>query len=156
MGRINRFLALPSGEKLSLAEAAILLMLARLSVKVVPFRYIHRFLNGRWSRRLPDTHSRGQGVESAFRALTRAEGLFTSPSLCLPRSIAAYMMLRRRGVSATVVLGVRSFPADHSSLDAHAWICVDNAPIDYDPTREGYTALVTIGQRPTFGTSPLG
>ncbi len=36
---------------------------------------------------------------------------------CLPRSIAIYVLLRRRGVPATLRIGVKRFP-----FGAHAWV----------------------------------
>jgi hypothetical protein len=45
---------------------------------------------------------------------------------CLPRSLTTWTMLRRRGVAATVRLGVR---VDRVA-DAHAWIEIDGQPLN--------------------------
>ena len=36
---------------------------------------------------------------------------------CLPRALATYLLLRRRGVSATLHIGVKRYP-----FGAHAWV----------------------------------
>lgn len=49
------------------------------------------------------------------------------PATCLYRSIARYAVLRRAGVAASLVMGVRNTGAD---LDGHAWIETDGSTED--------------------------
>lgn len=55
------------------------------------------------------------------------------PRTCLYRSLARYAVLRRAGVDAAFVMGVRAAKADSTDppdLEGHAWIEVDGAPLD--------------------------
>jgi len=49
--------------------------------------------------------------------------------LCLSRSIAGLVMLRRRGISAVLLAGVKSL--EDSSLHAHAWIRATDGVVDW-------------------------
>jgi hypothetical protein len=75
-------------------------------------------------------------------------------SLCLSRSIAQLIMLRRRGIPAILFAGVKS--AEDSSLSAHAWVRAGDIVMDgtLGQTENGeYTVLVTIGQKPLPNSS---
>ena len=50
-------------------------------------------------------------------AINRAAVWYPRPMQCLPRSAAATWLLRRRGVPAVMVIGVRKMP-----FYAHAWV----------------------------------
>ena len=56
------------------------------------------------------------------RSISRAANVLPLKSLCLSRSIAEFVMLRRRGIPAVMFAGVRF--SGHSSLEAHAWVDV--------------------------------
>lgn len=60
------------------------------------------------------------------RALGRAAAHHLWPMTCLPRALALRRMLARRGIPATLRIGVRRAGA---SLAAHAWIEVGGAAI---------------------------
>ena len=72
-----------------------------------------------------------------LRALNNATGRaarYVPGATCLPRALALTWMLKRRGIAATVRLGVRT---DAGALMAHAWVeCQGitlNGPADGDP-----------------------
>ena len=48
--------------------------------------------------------------------------------ICLERSLALYLILRRRGLSPHMCIGVRPLP-----LVAHAWVELAGAPLNEDP-----------------------
>jgi hypothetical protein len=54
-------------------------------------------------------------------------------------------MLRRRGIPAVMVTGVRV--SEDSSLHAHAWVRTDPWTADRDSEGGGFAELVTIGQK---------
>lgn len=58
---------------------------------------------------------------------------------CLERALLRYALLRRRGFEPRFLIGVRPGGAD--GFEAHAWLCLDGAPI---MERE------RLGCRPTF------
>lgn len=55
---------------------------------------------------------------------------------CLVRALAAAAMLHRRGVPATVVIGVR-----HAPFGAHAWLVVGGQVVLGDEDRAGHVPL---------------
>ena len=109
MTRIRKFWSLPTLEKLGFCEACIFLIVAHLTINRVAFRHINNFLRGRWIEpRGVFFHSEAQDeVRFVKRALSRAASLFPWRSSCLSRSIAAFVMLRRRHIPAVIFLGVK-------------------------------------------------
>ena len=59
------------------------------------------------------------------RAVVRVLRLLPTDGRCLMRSLVLTGLLARRGVYATVVIGVRPDP----SFGAHAWVEVDGHPV---------------------------
>lgn len=62
---------------------------------------------------------------------------------CLPRSVALWRLLRRRGLDAEIRLGVQ--PAGGDGLAAHAWVEVGGEPVSdpgehFSPFSRGVTA----------------
>lgn len=109
-------------ERLLLAEALIWLAVARAAVLSVPFRYIAPLLGSAGSdpaHELPvEEAANARQIGWSVRAAARRTPW---DSNCLAQAIAAKMMLRRRGISSTLYLGVvRPVPA--AALDAHAWL----------------------------------
>ncbi len=144
MRRLLRFWSLPRREKQLFCEAAVLLLLSHLSVKTIAFRHINGFLRARWNN-----HSRGaldaaEDIKLANLSLSRAVNLLPCKSLCLSRSMAAFIMLRRRGIPAVLIAGVKF--SEDSSLHAHAWIHTDHAEPDADSKNSAFTAVVKIGK----------
>ena len=105
-----------------LLEAWALFWTARLAVIVLPFRWMRPVL-GRTGAESPAT------VPDPILARARRIGwavvrvsqlLPSSRGTCLAQAIAAQTMLRRRGIAATVYLGVAR--KDGEKLAAHAWV----------------------------------
>ena len=149
MGRLRKFRSLSRREKLLFCEACGILLLSNLSVLVLPFRRIDGFLNAYWQDRTGDAFQPVDDVQNHIRlvkvSLLRAANVFPWKSLCLSRSIAAFVMLRRRGVAVVMVAGAR---LENSSLLAHAWIRAGHGIIDEKPQNSTFTALVQIGHGP--------
>jgi hypothetical protein len=144
MGRLLKFWSLPGREKYCLCEAGILLLLSNLSIKTVPFRQIHRFLHADWNPRTQVVLESGENVELVKLSLSRAAKLLPWKSQCLSRSIAAFVMLRRRGIPAVMFVGVKSL--EDSSLLAHAWVHTGHEVTDENSENSTYTALVSVGE----------
>lgn len=110
-----------------LAEAAILLTIARLLVRFVRF--------GRWRGALghlaPGPHSSkasGNGClpddldRYLSRVVDRAALRLPFECLCLSRAMALHWMLARRGRRSTLVFGVLPGPRRGHLDDLHAWV----------------------------------
>jgi len=149
MGRASRFWYLTRREKIFFLESCILLVVANVSVKVIAFRHINRFLH-HWSDRLqkgvPSDDMRSD-MELIDLSLSRAANVLPGKNLCLSRSITKLIMLHRRSIPAVLFAGVKCL--EDSSLTAHAWVragdCVMAGNLDPSENAE-FTVLVRVGQ----------
>jgi hypothetical protein len=141
MHRLAKFWSLPEVEKKLLREAGILLLLSNACIKVVAFRHLERLLRTRWNDRLESDIDRKEEIKLVRRSVSRAANILPWRSRCLSRSIAEFIMLRRRGIPAVMLAGVR-FP-NASSLHAHAW--VNTGLNDNNSEGSGFTTVIRIG-----------
>ena len=146
MDGLLKFWYLPRREKQFFCEAATLLLLSNLCVKTIAFRYIDSFLRGRWNDGAPDVLGHADDIKLVALSLSRAARLFPWKSLCLSRSIAAFVMLRRRGIPAVMLAGVKF--SEHSSLIAHAWVHTGHEISDSKSENSEFIAVVRIGNEP--------
>jgi hypothetical protein len=86
-------------------------------------------------------------------SVSRAANLLPWESLCLSRSIAAFIMLRRRDISAVMFAGVKF--SDDSSLLAHAWVHTADVVTDESSDNSAFTIVVRIGQE-SLNTASAG
>src|SRR5262245_34564823 len=117
MGRLHKFWSLTRRERQFCCEAAILLLLSNVCVKTIAFRHIYRFLNAYGNDHASGAFDPDDDIKLVRLSLSRSANLFPWQSLCLSRSIAAFIMLRRRGIPAVIFVGAR---LKDSSLSAHA------------------------------------
>ena len=122
-----------------LREAALMLMLARLAVCLIPPRALFA-----WAAR-PPRHIRRFAVDEAgwvaWAVGTVADRTWMK-ALCLPRALAAQVMLRRRGIASRLCLGIAR---KDGALAAHAWVEIGNHKIAGETEAEGYTRLAGFG-----------
>jgi hypothetical protein len=140
VGRLAKFWFLTRHEKELLCEASVLLSLSNICVKAIAFKHVDRFLRTRWKRAAIDYEQESRLVQ---RSVSRAANLLPWKSLCLTRSIAEFIMLRRRGIPAVIFAGVR-FSGD-SSLDAHAWVRIGSEVTDTSSENSGFVTVIKIG-----------
>jgi hypothetical protein len=145
MRPLLKFWSLTRREKQFFCEAAILLLLANLCVRMIAFRHIDGFLRARWNDGTRGGSNRAYDIELVRLSLSRGANLLPWQSLCLSRSIAAYIMLRRRDIPAIMFAGVKSL--EDSSLLAHAWVQTAGGVIGGN-SEAAFTPLVRIGQEP--------
>jgi hypothetical protein len=93
--------------------------------------------------RLPTEQRRigATSIEQLLRAFLRAETLVTfdsQPDDCLPRSIALYRLLVRRGLHVRHIIGVRRVP-----FAAHAWVEYEGRPL-LDHRVKGFLPLSVV------------
>jgi len=146
MGRLRKFWSLTRREKEFFCEAGILLLLSNLCVRTIAFKHIDNFLRSRWNNGIQRACNQADDIRLAKLSLSRMARLLPWKNLCLSRSIAAFVMLRRRGIPAVLVAGVKL--SENSTLVAHAWVQTGHGVIDGIPDNYGFTAVVRIGQEP--------
>jgi hypothetical protein len=120
-------------------EAAAMLLLARLALRVLPAR---RILD--WAARPPRRICRFADGETGWIAWAVEAVGETTRAQCLPRALAAQAMLRRRGITSRLCLGVAK--EGGGALAAHAWIELANerAVVGGNEARR-FTRLVEFG-----------
>jgi hypothetical protein len=145
MGRLVKFWSLTRREKEFLCEAGILLLVSNACVKAIAFRHIDRFLRTRWNDGIEGGIDHEQEVRLVQRSISRAANVLPWKSLCLSRSVAEFIMLRRRGIPAVMFAGVRF--SGQSSLDAHAWVDTGLGVNDKSSENSGFATVIRIGTR---------
>lgn len=122
-----------------LREAAVTLFMARIAVRFVPAAQIFA-----WANRPPRRIHRfaADEIRWVFWAIDAAAAKSRSEALCLPRALAAHSMLRRRGVTSRVCLGVAH---EQGKLAAHAWVEVGEDRIIAGPGADAFTRLAEFG-----------
>jgi hypothetical protein len=146
MRKLLKFWSLTRREKQFFCEAAILLLLSNICVRTIAFRHIDSFLRARWNGGTRGGFNRADDIELVNLSLLRAANPLRWKTLCLSRSIAAFIMLRRRGIPAVIFAGVKS--VEDSSLLAHAWVQTAGGVIGGSSENAAFTPLVRIGMEP--------
>lgn len=122
-----------------LREAAVTLFLARVAVRVIPAAQVFAWAN-RPARRI--RRFAADEIDWVLWAIDAAAAKSRSETLCLPRALAAQSMLRRRGITSRVCLGVAR---EQGNLAAHAWVEVGKDRIVASPGAGAFTRLAEFG-----------
>jgi len=139
---LARFLALPPREQGRTVEAAVLLLVVRLLLGLVPFRWALRLLRVSPGHASDGRRSTAEAAQVG-RAIARAARWVPFRAVCLQQAFAAMLMLRRRGLAATVHLGVAREPPG-TDLTAHAWSRCGDIPVTGEATAADFTAVVAF------------
>ncbi len=120
-------------------EAFVAILLARLVVRFVSPARIFAWAN-RPARRV----NRFAGDETKWIswAVQRVAARPRMNALCLPRALATHAMLRRRGITSRLCLGVAR---ENQALVAHAWVEIGENRIALDPEIVRFTPLARFG-----------
>lgn len=153
MRRAAAFLWAPARRKALAVEAVVELVRARLMTLLPARIYTADF--GTISPAGVEAHLDNEAGADAERAAEVGRMIeivaraMPFRSRCLQQAIAVQRMLRRRGVRATVVLGVsrraddRRAPRQGSA--AHAWVTVGKRVINGDTNLANYTVVARFG-----------
>lgn len=129
-----------------LLEALFWLVAARLTVLIIPFRYIALLLGDHMAmsptESFPEQAARSRQVGWAVRAVAHHTPW---DSNCLAQAIAGKMMLRRRGIVSTLYLGV--VKDEGKDLAAHAWLRSGDQILTGGGNSR-FTVLSTFAERP--------
>ena len=145
MRRLAKFWSLTRREKRFFWEASILLSVSNACVKAIAFKDIDRFLSTRWNDGIQGGIDREHEIRLVQRSILRAANVLPWQSLCLSRSIAQFIMLRRRGIPAVMFAGARL--SGDSSLDAHAWVDTGLGVQEKHSENAAFAAVIRIGTR---------
>lgn len=147
MRRLRKFLALSPADRRLAAEAAVLLTAASLTLSLLPFRLVARWLEkpAGQGRPDPDPVLLRPAPEPALvrpigHAVVRAARHLPWRPLCLPQALATRAMLRRRGLPSTLYFGV-ALEGRERVMTAHAWVTVGETGVIGAPARDAFTVL---------------
>jgi len=137
--KLKSFLRLRRADRLLLAEASIMLGIARLCVLTVPFRVL-----AKWLARTPDAPAADTAsVIRMGRAVARAARNVPWHAVCLPQAMAAKAMRVRRGQGSAFHLGATL--EDDGEFSAHARLECDGTIVTGAAGMRGMSHLVRFG-----------
>jgi Transglutaminase-like superfamily len=118
----RRFRSLEARDRRVVAEAAVLLLLVRAGLSILPFNALRRGLRyyagpARQTGVVSEEH-----VRRVAWAVTAVALRLPVRTTCLVESLAADAMLRRRGCACDLRFGVRRPQEGSGRFPAHAWI----------------------------------
>ena len=122
---LSRFLALPLADQGRTFEAVLLLLVVRMTLALLPLTMTLR-LFGIKKGQAAGGRIDLTGAHLVSEAVARAARHVPFRAVCLQQAFAALLMLRRRGLAATVHLGVIR---DGQELKAHAWSRCGEMPV---------------------------
>lgn len=130
---------------LGAAEAVPALGIAWLLVFVLPFRWTARWFGGAVAAAptLPPA-GRIDTALSVARRLERVAAHLPWRTTCLVRAIGGALLLRRRGIAATIRFGVSRAGGE---LSAHAWLLVGDTIILGGDAADDFQPLADMGKR---------
>jgi len=110
-----------------LLETALHLLLARLALRLLPFRWLVWWFQRPVRQPELQGAARHQACAEVRGAIYATNKWLALNAVCFPRAIAAQTMLRWRGVSTVLYYGAATLPATASSsnrgkLYAHVWL----------------------------------
>ncbi|MEL7690796.1 lasso peptide biosynthesis B2 protein [Citromicrobium bathyomarinum] len=124
--RLQTFARMEPRRRALVLEAMAMLGLARAWLVLSPFRNVARTLGSPTSTDEPQLQLESRASLAAARDIRWAIALAASRvpfrAVCLQQAVAAKLMLRRRGIPATVRFGLAPAIAPDTLPRAHAWV----------------------------------
>ena len=141
MAALARFLALRRSERRRTVEAALWLLLVRLALGVLPFRWALRML------RIKPGEATGGRIDASEAAaiggaVERAARYVPFRAVCLQQALAALLMMRRRGLAGTARFGIAR--DERGELKAHAWSHCGELPVTGVAAARSYVAVAAF------------
>lgn len=137
----RKFLVISRAKKLLILEAFLLLGIARLAIITLPFKKIASYL-GNLDQEIDWTEETDLLKEVAW-AVNGVARFTPWKSNCLARAAAVAIILRRRGISYSIYLGVAR--DETNNLTAHAWLRSGQLYLTGGENREQFTVTGTLG-----------
>ena len=117
---MRKFLRLAGEDRRDLMTAACLLAVIRLGLWLLPFRMLLRLVYRQSKDVCSSPIPRPPSATRAAWAIRTASRYVPGTRSCLPRALAAHILLSIRGVPTQLRIGVA--PGDTGQLAAHAWV----------------------------------
>jgi hypothetical protein len=148
MGRFKTFLYIPASRKLLLCEAFAMLVWGWFVIRCLSFRrYAERLGEPSAGENYDDNVQDEYQLRNIRWAIDAINRLFGGKFNCLMQGIAGKLMLNRRGISNTLVLGTRitreNGDRNSETLKAHAWLWAGQVIILGGEVRNEYTPITS-------------
>jgi hypothetical protein len=146
MKRLAKFARLPGPDRLLFLEAALWLGIARLAIRLVPFRRIAPFLGKHMTespQRIAPAHRRF--AERISWAIKTARRHMPWEGRCLVQAMAAKGMLKLRGFQSTIYLGLAK-EGEVENLKAHAWLRTGDMIVVGTRGNDRFTVVSTFAE----------
>ena len=129
------------------AEAVLWLLMARLTLVVVPFPRLARWLGTFVAPGDPRvaaavataSQEHTQLAQDVGWAVTRSARYVPFEAVCLPQAIAARVMLKRRGIGSVLHFGASM--KGEAPLEAHAWLDAAKVEVTGYPVAKGFAEI---------------
>ncbi len=144
IARLRKLISLPGRDRRLLVEAAACLVVARLAVLVVPFRWIAPRLGETMGDSPAEDPADPELLRRIGWAVATVSGNLPWKSRCLAEAIAGKAMLRRRGLPSTLYLGLAK--DSQAALEAHAWLRCGSRILTGGGAREGYSVIASFAE----------
>lgn len=149
--RLRKVAALSWADRWLLLQVFVLLGIARLSLRLIPFRRLARHLGPLQVETPPDAPP--EQLAQARRiglAIARVSHYTPWTSNCFPQALAGKYWLRRRHIPTTLYLGVAlnktdANAAEHTNMEAHAWLRCGPLIVTGERGHRRYTAVARFG-----------
>jgi hypothetical protein len=141
----RRYRALAPARRALLREALAALFAARAALACLPFRRIAAWLGTLGAESGTElTAEHEAAVEDVAWSVQAMAHRVPWDSRCLAQALAAYRLLKRRGIAATVYFGVKRDPA--VPFSAHAWVRCGGRIVTGAAGVEAYTVLMQFAR----------
>ena len=131
------------------APVALLLLIFRLALTLVPFRYIIRHSGAKHSNKalllLPPTNQHLDKARHTRTVIARARRSVPFEVNCFPQALTALFLLRLRQVPYSLFFGVRREGGD---FQAHAWVACGRITVCGDNGLSEYKIISTYTYEP--------
>lgn len=121
-------------------EAALWLLLARLALRLLPYRWMVWFFNRRVEEPQVAGTERARIRQNVALAVDRVATRLPGGTACFARGIAAQAMLRHRRIGTTLCYGTANTP-DRGWI-AHVWVMDGDEGVVGKPTDHHYHLLM--------------
>lgn len=138
MAALRIWLSLPWRERALTGEAFVLIALASLAIRLLPFRRVAAAA-ARPGRAMPPR----EAIQRIRLAVRRAAKYSPWRALCFEQGLAAQAMLRRRGYRAALHYGARRDEA--GKLAAHVWVRAGERDVIGCENAETFARIATFG-----------
>ena len=146
MERLNKFFRLPNYDRWLFLEAAFWLGIARLSLLILPFRWIAPYL-GRHMAESPEGMEKNweDFVVRVSWAVQKASRHLPWECRCLVQAMAGKGMFKLRGIPSTLYLGMAKDGED--KFKAHAWLRSGDVLITGEQDMNLFTVVSTFAEK---------